>query len=194
MPGRDGRRARRPRRRRAVLCALLLAAAGCGREAPQAEPGPPPELARERLVALLTLPEERFGSTPEEAVRRLGAPAEREVTERPDPDDPAQQDRFHHLRWRGLELVFVETPGAEQAWLDRVHATAEASPSLGWPPGDLLGASEEEVAGWLGPPARREDGGDVWVYADPMAAAYVHVLLHFDDGRLAAVTWEAEAD
>lgn len=192
---RPGSRPGACRLRLAAALALLVAAAGCDRAAPPAaEPGPPPELARERLAALLVEPEERFGPTPEEAVARLGAPEAREEDVRPDPDDPAQHDRVHRLRWPGLELVFVETPGAQQAWLDRVRVTDEASGSLGWPPGALLGAGEEAVAAWLGPPSRREDDGGVWVYEDPMTAAYVHAALRFEDGRVAEVVWEAEAD
>lgn len=175
----------------ALTLVLLLAGASCPRETapPEAEEGPPPEVARQRLVALLTQPEETFGPTLAEARQALGPPEEERVEERPNPDDAEQLDRRHHLRWPGLELVFVETPGEEQAWLDRVHATEEFR---GWPPGQLFGESEEVVADFLGPPRRAE--GDLWLYQDDMIAAYVHAELRFEDGRLAEVVWAAEAD
>lgn len=172
---------------------LLVAGfmAGCGEQThPPTGEGPPPEVARQRLVELLTGPEEHFGDTPEQVRARLGAPRAQRVVERPHPDDPAQSDLRHELAWPGLELVFVESPGAEEAWLDRVRVD-EAGHA--WPPGDLLGMEPSQVVDWLGPPAERE-AANHWIYADEMVAAYVHVTLEFEGGRVASVLWEAEAD
>jgi len=189
-PPREARRRRaRPLRAVVLAGALALAGAACPRERPpEAEPGPPPELGRERLVALLSQPESLFGPTREDAVASLGEPHSSRAEEAPRAEDPQLVDRRHHLRWQDVELTFVETPGAEHAWLDTVRVTAK---TRGWPPGELLGASEEAVADWLGAPNRRTDEGH-WVYADEMVAAYTRATLRFAEGRVTAVVWEAE--
>lgn len=179
------------RLRIAATLAVLAALAGCPGErgTPEAQ-GPAPDVARERLAKLLVLPEERFGPTREEAVARLGAPEAERVEETPNPDDPEQLDRRHHLQWPGLELVFVESPGSERAWLDRVRVRAA---SQGYPPDDLLGRDRDAVQAWLGPPARMPSE-DTWLYEDPMLAGAVHATLRFEQERLREVDWEAEAD
>ena len=129
--------------------------------------------------------QERLGSTPEEAVQKLGKPISRNDREVPGRHDPSYKVTFTELSYPGLELRFFSTKdnraliGARVTQGDYVLGRSVR-----------LDAGHREVFLELGPP--RFQDGPVFGWSDE--AGYAELQVTFSGGKVLLVDFSVEPD
>lgn len=129
--------------------------------------------------------QERFGSTPEEAVRKLGKPLSRNDREVPGRHDPSYRVKFTELSYPGLELRYFSTKDSRALIGARV---TEGDYLLG--KAVRLDASPRQVLLELGPPQFQD--GPVFGWSDE--ADYASLEVTFSSGKALLVDFSVEPD
>ena len=129
--------------------------------------------------------QERFGSTPEEAVRKLGKPLSRNDREVPGRHDPSYKVTFTELSYPGLELRYFSTKDSRALIGARV---TEGDYLLGR--AVRLDASPRQVLLELGPPQFQD--GAVFGWSDE--ADYASLEVTFSSGKALLVDFSVEPD
>lgn len=128
---------------------------------------------------------DRFGSTPEEAVRKLGQPLSRNDREVPGRHDPSYMVKFTELSYPGLELRYFSTKDSRALIGARV---TEGDYLLGR--AVRLDASPRQVLLELGPPQFQD--GPVFGWSDE--ADYASLEVTFSGGKALLVDFSVVLD
>jgi len=128
---------------------------------------------------------DRFGGTPEEAVRKLGQPLSRNDREVPGRHDPSYKVTFTELSYPGLELRYFSTKDNRALIGARV---TEGNYVLG--KAVSLNATLRQVLLELGPPQFQD--GAVFGWADE--AEYASLEITFSGGKALRIVFSVEPD